>query len=89
MLIVPSPKFKKTYKKLAPAAQKIVEQAIDTVLGQPRVGALKKGDLAGLYVYKFRMNNQLTLLGYRLKENDTIPELIDVGPHENFYRDLK
>jgi mRNA-degrading endonuclease RelE of RelBE toxin-antitoxin system len=89
MLIVPSPRFKKTYKKLPANLQKAVEQAIDTVLGEPHIGELKKGDLAGLYVYKFRMNNQLTLLGYRLKENETILELIDIGPPENFYRDLK
>jgi mRNA-degrading endonuclease RelE of RelBE toxin-antitoxin system len=89
MLIVPSARFKKTYKKLPSQWQKIVEHAIDDILGAPHLGELKKGDLAGLYVYKFRMNNQLTLLGYCLKENETILELVDVGPHENFYRDLK
>ncbi len=89
MLIIPSPKFKKAYKKLPPQFQKIVENAIDDVLGAPFIGELKKGDLAGLYVYKFRMNKQLTLLGYRIKQSETILELVDVGPHENFYRDLK
>jgi hypothetical protein len=39
-------------------------------------------------VYKFRMGNLLCLLAYRLLDQNTL-KLLMVGPHENFYRDLK
>lgn len=44
----------------------------------------KKGDLAFLRVYKFKMNKQLTLLGYRFDG-----EMLALGSHENFYQDIK
>jgi hypothetical protein len=34
------------------------------------------------------MDHQLCLLAYRVLAEDTI-KLLMVGPHENFYRDLK
>ena len=46
------------------------------------------GDLAGVQVYKFRMGHLLCLLAYRVLEANTL-KLLMVGPHENFYRDLK
>jgi hypothetical protein len=45
--------------------------------------------LAQLRVYKFRSQNQLFLLGYSLDEGVRLIYLEAVGPHENFYRDLK
>jgi len=42
-----------------------------------------------LRVYKFKMNNQLTLLGYGFDDNTLILELMALGSHENFYRDIK
>jgi hypothetical protein len=36
------------------------------------------------------MAKQLTLLGYSYEEEDILTlTLVDVGSHENFYRDLK
>ncbi len=49
----------------------------------------KRGDLDFLQVYKFRMNNQLTLLAYSYEEQIITLTLLDVGSHENFYRDIK
>jgi hypothetical protein len=40
-------------------------------------------------VYKFSMVNQLTLLAYIYGETTDTLTLVSVGPHENFYRDLK
>jgi hypothetical protein len=45
--------------------------------------------LAGLFVYKFRSHNQLYLLGYSVAEAIRLVYLEAVGPHENFYRDIK
>jgi hypothetical protein len=55
----------------------------------PLLGERKKGDLAFLRVYKFNMTNQLTLLGYSYQEGSLVLELMAIGSHENFYRDLK
>jgi len=49
----------------------------------------KRGDLNFLQVYKFCMNNQLTLLAYSYEEQIITLTLLDVGSHENFYRDIK
>ena len=53
------------------------------------IGVQKKGDLAALYVYKFHSSGQLYLLGYSLDDSVRLVYLEAVGPHENFYRDLK
>jgi len=42
-----------------------------------------------LYVFKFHSAGQLYLLGYTLDEGVRLIYLEAVGPHENFYRDLK
>lgn len=60
---------------------------MEDVLADPDVGELKKGDLEGFRVHKFTMIRQLTLMAYKL-ENDFLV-LYQVGPHENFYRNLK
>ncbi len=49
----------------------------------------KKGDLADLWVYKFRSRGQLWLLGYTRDDGIRLIWLEALGPHENFYRDLK
>ena len=43
---------------------------------------------ATVQVYKFRMGPLLCLLAYRVLDANTL-KLLMVGPHENFYRDLK
>jgi hypothetical protein len=65
-----------------------LDGAVRAVMADPMAGEQKQGDLAWLRVYKFRMVNQLTLLGYEIKTTDTII-LHAVRSHENFYRDLK
>ena len=56
---------------------------------KPTIGEQKKGNLAFLCVYKFKMNKLLTLLGYNFDDGTLILELIALGSHENFYRDIK
>lgn len=53
-------------------------------MAKSTLGEQKKGDLAFLRVYKFKMNKQLTLLGYRFDG-----EMLALGSHENFYQDIK
>jgi hypothetical protein len=51
--------------------------------------AMDGEEAAGLWVYKFSMVNQLTLIGYSMEVKDGVLTFVDMGPHENFYRDIK
>jgi mRNA interferase RelE/StbE len=87
--LIQTNRFKQTYKKLAPNERSAVDKAVAAIDGKPTAGELKRGDLQGVRVYKFRVLGQLTLLGYRHDPEQRAILLLAVGPHENFYRDLK
>ena len=82
-------RFARAYKKLHANVAADVDDAVAVVAADPDVGERKKGDLAQLYVYKFRSRNQLYLLGYTRDAEVRLVYLEALGPHENFYRDLK
>ena len=82
-------RFARAYKKLHDNVAADVDTATEVVAEDPAVGERKKGDLAELFVYKFRSQNQLYLLGYTVDDEVRLIYLEAVGPHENFYRDLK
>jgi hypothetical protein len=58
-------------------------------MAKPTLGEQKKGNLAFLRVYKFKMNKQLTLLGYSFNDGTLTLELMTLGAHEKFYRNIK
>ncbi len=76
-------------KKLKVDEKKSLDKAIKEIMSDPDIGAMKAGDLSGVQVYKHRHNAQQYLLAYRVKEKGTLLELLELGSHENFYRDLK
>ena len=82
-------RFARAYKKLHDNVATDVDAATEVVAADPAIGERKKGDLADLLVYKFRSQNQLYLLGYTVDDEVQLVYLEAVGPHENFYRDLK
>ena len=82
-------RFARQYKKLHNNSAADVDSAVDEVRQNPEIGERKKGDLAALRVFKFHSGGQLYLLGYTLDEGIRLIYLEAVGPHENFYRDLK
>jgi len=88
MRILVTPTFERTVKKLHRQQKTELDEAVRTIASQPETGEAKVGDLVGVQVYKFRMGNMLCLLAYRILDENTI-KLLMVGPHENFYRDLK
>ena len=79
-------RFKKAYKKLHSNQLAEVNEAIETIIKNPNAGEQKKGNLSWLRVYKFFVLRQLTLLGYSVEGNTLT--FVDIGSHENFYRDL-
>lgn len=89
MQIIQTRQFKQSVKKLTPNQKIELDAAIKIIMNNPCVGQQKKGDLDFLWVYKFRMNNQLTLLAYSYEEQIITLTLLALGSHENFYRDIK
>ncbi|TBR77021.1 MAG: hypothetical protein EPN64_04690 [Burkholderiaceae bacterium] len=71
------------------ASVRVQAQRAAVVAGDPAVCERKKGDLAQRLVYKFRSQGQLYLLGYNVDDAVQLVYLEAIGPHENFYRDLK
>ena len=88
MRVLVTPTFERAVKKLHKQQKAALDEAVRTIVGEPEAGETKVGDLAGVQVYKFRMGNLLCLLAYRVLDENTL-KLLMVGPHENFYRDLK
>ena len=82
-------RFARSYKRLHDNVAADVDAAIEAVAQNPDIGDKKKGDLAQLWVYKFLSLGQLYLLGYTREDGLRLIYLEAVGPHENFYRDLK
>lgn len=82
-------RFARQYKKLHDNVAADVDGAVAEVAAAPTIGERKKGDLADLLVFKFRSQGQLYLLGYTLDDEVRLVYLEAVGPHENFYRNLK
>ena len=79
--------FRRAYKRLHSNQKADVDDAIAEIVNDPEIGEPKKGDLAGVFVYKFKCNGQLTLLAYEYDEATRM--LLLLGSHENFYRILK
>ncbi|MGE3919742.1 MAG: type II toxin-antitoxin system RelE/ParE family toxin [Gammaproteobacteria bacterium] len=81
------PAFRKAYKKLHSNHKSKVDAAIRMIIKNPNIGEEKKADLAGVFVYKFKIHHQEILLAYEWDEKQRL--LLCLGVHENFYRDLK
>ncbi|GAB4591900.1 type II toxin-antitoxin system RelE/ParE family toxin [Edwardsiella tarda] len=84
-----SRRFEKALDKLSVSQLARVEDEIDKIIADPELGELKKGDLSFLRVHKFKLNNQLVLLGYSWQSKRVELYLLTIGPHENFYREQK
>lgn len=88
MNITQTPLFGRQYKKLHKNYVPAVNTAIRQIASDIIVGDMKKGDLAGVRVYKFQIKDEMWLLAYEASDGDTIL-LLALSSHENFYRDLK
>lgn len=87
IIIQQMPAFRKAYKKLSPPKRTKVNDAIREIIDDPTIGQEKKGDLSGVFVYKFKIHHQQLLLAYEWDPKNRL--LLALGVHENFYRDLK
>jgi mRNA-degrading endonuclease RelE of RelBE toxin-antitoxin system len=87
--VLQTPGFKKSVKKLKANQKKDLDAAVKELIANPNLGEQKKGDLSFLRVHKFKMNKQLTLLGYSFNDGALTLELMALGSHENFNRNIK
>ena len=86
MKIIQSPLFARTVKKFHKNEKERLDIEIRKIFENPLIGQEKKGDLKNIFVYKFKIKDRQYLLSYRTKHESL--ELITLGPHENYYRDL-
>lgn len=85
--VLQSAAFARAYKKLHPNRKTDVDKAVNLIIDNPLVGEPKKGDLSGVYIYKFQSQSQEMLIAYEFDPGTRY--LLLLGTHENFYRELK
>ncbi len=85
--VLQSSVFARSYKKLHSNQKHDVEIAINAIVQDPLTGDPKRGDMAGVCIYKFKSQSQLMLLAYEFDPKTR--HLLLLGIHENFYRDFK
>jgi mRNA-degrading endonuclease RelE of RelBE toxin-antitoxin system len=88
MKVLVAPSFIRVSNKLHPHQKKALDKAVKMISADPGIGTAKMGDLHGISIYKFKANGVEWLLAYRVVSRKEL-KLLVVGPHENFYRDLK
>ena len=87
MKIYQSRTFENKVKKLSKHEKEILDDEIKKIAEDPLIGEEKRGDLKAVYVHKFKIKSLQYLLSYRKIKSEI--ELIMIGPHENYYKELK
>ena len=88
MNVVQTGVFYRATKKLHKTDKAAVDDAIKKIISDTGIGAMKKGVLAGVRVYKFKATDKQYLLAYRYEKSAGRITLLALGSHENSYRDL-
>jgi len=79
--------FEQRVRKFSKEQKLILDEQIKLLIENPEFGTEKKGDLKEVFIHKFKIKTIQYLLAYRFNEEKI--ELIMIGPHQNYYRDLK
>ena len=86
MQVLQSASFRKRTRRLHRQDKRTLDKQIRKILKDPTMGQEKRGDLKGVFVHEFKLHTTQYLLSYRFVGDNL--ELITIGPHENYYRDL-
>ncbi len=89
MKILQSGSFRRKVKKLHKAEKSALDKAVKKIVSSPELGNMKKGDLAGVRVFKFKVKALQYLLAYTHDDELMLLTLLAIGTHENFYRDIR
>jgi len=87
MKIYQSRLLEKKVKKMTKAEKEALDREVRNIAENINIDEEKKGDLKGVFVRKFKIKTNLYLLAYRKCGADL--ELVMIGSHEIYYRDLK
>lgn len=87
MKIYQSRLFERKVKQMSKTEKDALDREVRNIAENPNIGEEKKGDLKGVFVHKFKLKTNLYLLAYRKTGTDL--ELVMIGSHENYYRDIK
>ena len=87
MKVYQSRSFERKVKKFTKREKIKLDEQVRNIIDDPLIGSEKKGDLRGVFVYKFKLQKAQYLMAYRFVGEDL--ELIMIGPHENYYSALK
>jgi mRNA interferase RelE/StbE len=87
MKIYQSTSFEQKVKKMSKPEKDALDREVRRIAENLTIGEEKKGDLRGVFGHKFKLKTNPYLLAYRKIGDDL--ELVMIGPHENYYRDLK
>lgn len=85
MIVKQTSIFKRRIKKMHSLEKKALDQAVREIMSDPSIGEIKKGDLAGIQVYKYKLNTQQYLVAYEYRDEELLLTFIELGTHENFY----
>ena len=87
--VVQAPRFGKAKRRLPATAQLEVDEVVKRIITDPLVGEPKVGALKSVRVIKFKIQTLQLLLAYQFDAKRNVIEVLDIGPHENFYRELQ
>ena len=87
MRIFQSKSFEKKVKRMTKSEKDALDREVKRITEDSSLGEEKKGDLKDVFIHKFKLKTTQYLLAYRKVGGDL--ELVMMGPHENYYRDLK
>jgi hypothetical protein len=88
-VVIQAPRFGKAKRWLPAAAQLAVDEQVRALMANPLAGQPKTAALRGVRVVKFKVDSLELLLAYQFNAKTNVIEVLDVGPHENFYRELQ
>jgi mRNA-degrading endonuclease YafQ of YafQ-DinJ toxin-antitoxin module len=86
--VVQAPRFARAKRAFPAPVQLQIDEIVKAIMADPLVGEPKTGALKGVRVEKFKVGPQQLLLAYTFTAKTQTLEMLDVGPHENFYRGL-
>lgn len=89
MIVKQTSIFKRRVKKMHSQEKKAFDQVVRQIMSDPTIGEMKRGELAGIQVYKYKLNTQQYLIAYKYIDDELLLTFIELGTHENFYRDLQ
>ena len=77
----------KQVRRFRKEEKSVLDRQVRKIAKEPFVGQERRGELRGVFVHKFKIHATQYLLSYRMAGSSTL-ELIMIGSHENYYRDV-